>query len=41
VQVLDGTRDPELLEIDSPLVATSFNGPDEALRDFGTPSTRE
>lgn len=31
VQVLHGLRYPELLELDSPLVATSFTVPDEAL----------
>ena len=31
VQVLQGLRWPELLEIDSPLVATSFTVPDDAL----------
>ncbi len=34
VQVLYGLRYPELLELDSPLVATSFTVPDEVLGDF-------
>ena len=36
VQVLHGTRYPELLELASPLVATSFTIPDEALADVAT-----
>jgi uncharacterized protein (TIGR03032 family) len=39
VQVLHGLRYPDLLEIDSPLVATSFTVPDETLRDFGVAAT--
>jgi uncharacterized protein (TIGR03032 family) len=34
VQVLHGTRYPELLELTSPLVSTSFTIPDEALPDL-------
>jgi uncharacterized protein (TIGR03032 family) len=34
VQVLSGTRFPELLEITDPLVSTSFTVPDEALADL-------
>lgn len=34
VQVLPGIRYPELLELASPLVSTSYTVPDEALRDF-------
>jgi uncharacterized protein (TIGR03032 family) len=38
VQVLHGVRYPELLELSSPLVATSFTVPDEALADFARTS---
>lgn len=34
VQVLPGIRYPELLELDAPLVATSFSVPDETLGEF-------
>jgi uncharacterized protein (TIGR03032 family) len=34
VQVLPGLRWPELLELDSPLVATTYSVPDEALAEF-------
>jgi uncharacterized protein (TIGR03032 family) len=34
VQVLPGIRYPEMLELSSPLVATSFTVPDSALADF-------
>jgi hypothetical protein len=40
VQVLYGLRFPELLELDSPLVATSYTVPTEALPEFGIPATR-
>src|SRR5204863_2519493 len=38
VQALYGIRYPELLELDSPLVATSFSVPDESLAEFAVPS---
>ena len=36
----ESIRYPELLEFDSPLVASSHTVPDEALREFGLPTTR-
>ena len=41
VQVLYGMRFPELLELDSPLVATSYTVPTAALPEFSIPVTRE
>jgi hypothetical protein len=38
VQVLHGTRYPELLELTSPLVLTSFTIPDEALAEVAPAS---